>query len=369
MVNKNKKRIVFILAQLVSGGAEKVTMNIMSLLDKELFDIHLIVMDKNGPSLGLIPEKITLHDLNVSKTIFSVLKLRNKITQLDPDMIFSTLIRTHIALGLSLIGLNHDKKPIIIMRSPNSPKLLLENKQLNFVKRFLLEFAYKQCDYIFAQTPEMKEEIHLHHKIAKDKIKVFLNPVNINDIEKKLMNISSPFENDNHIHVVASGRLTKQKGFDFLIKSFKNVTEKNKNFKLYIIGEDNGEKINLQNLINFYGLENNIKFLGYQDNPYRFYYYADLFVLSSRWEGLPNTILENLYLRKPIIATKCIPFMTELIQDGVNGILVEVDNIEEMSEAILNYKKLHPSPSKHIHNKENLNNYFLFYLSEKECLK
>jgi len=68
--------------------------------------------------------------------------------------------------------------------------------------------------------------------------------------------------------------------------------------------------------------------------------YPDLFVLSSLWEGLPNAVLENIYLKKPIVATKCIPYMNKLIQNGENGFLVDLNSYKQFAEAILNYKKL-----------------------------
>ncbi len=360
-----KKRIVFVLAQLVGGGAEKVTMNIMSSLDKTLFDIHLIVMDKKGPSFDLIPDNVTLHDLKIPKTILSVFKLRRKIFEINPDIVFSSLIRTHITLFLALLATK--SRPIVIMRSPNSPKLLLQNRELPLIKKLLLDSAYKKSDYILAQTPEMKDELIFFHKIEKSKVLVFLNPVNIRDIEKKLNNISSPFTNEHDINVVASGRITEQKGFDTLIKAFSKVLKTNSNFHLYIIGEDvTGEKEKLLKMAQELKIEKHIHFLGFQKNPYRYYYFSDLFVLSSRWEGLPNTVLENLYLNKPIIATHCIPYMSKLITDGKNGLLVDVDNIEELADAILHYKTIDPKYSnKSFSDKSNVNELFLSFLENK----
>jgi glycosyltransferase involved in cell wall biosynthesis len=333
-----KTKLIFFLPGLHGGGAERVAVNILRKLDSQKHEIHLVLTEKKGRYLELIPEHVAVHDLKVSKTMFSILKLRKFVLLLNPDIIFSTLFRTHIAIDLALVGLTN--KPKIVYRSPNSPKLLLENNQLSLIMKTLLRRAYKNADTIIAQTPEMKDEIIKYHKIKKDKIIVMLNPVDTEHIDKSVKNIRNPFDNT-HINVVAAGRLTEQKGFDILIKSFSVVVKKDSLFKLYIIGEGSiGELSKLMKLVKKYNLEKYVEFLGFQENPYQYFYYSSLYVLSSRWEGLPNTVLENLYLKKPIVATNCIPIMSDLIKTGVNGILVDVENVDQLSDAILDYKTI-----------------------------
>ncbi len=333
-----KTKIMFVLPTLNGGGAERVAVNILRQLDLKKFKVTLVLVEKTGILLELIPSNIEIIDLGAKKTMFSILKLRKIISRVKPDIIFSTLIRTHIAVELALTGIK--KRPKIIYRSPNSPKLLLENNQLSVLMRKLLERAYRNADLILAQTPEMKDEIEKFHGIEANKITVFLNPIDSKLIDEKIQNIQNPFDR-NYINVVAAGRLIHQKGFDILIQSFQKVIERNNKFRLYIIGEDVvGEKKKLISLAKSIGLEKYIIFLGFQTNPYKYFYYSDLYVLSSRWEGLPNTVLENLYLKKPIVATKCISFMDTLIADGQNGILVDVGDQEALAQAILNYEKI-----------------------------
>jgi len=185
----------------------------------------------------------------------------------------------------------------------------------------------------------MKEETEIYHHIKKGNIRVLINPLDIELIEDSLED-KSLFDKK-YINVVASGRLSKEKGFDILIRAFQKVYIRNNNFRLYIIGPDydNQEK-KYEKLIEELDLSEIVNLLGFKTNPYKYYQHSDLFVLSSRWEGLPNAVLENIYLKKPIIATKCIPFMSQLIIDGENGFLVEVESIEELSDRILRYKEL-----------------------------
>ena len=251
-------KILFFIPQLVGGGAEKVSMNIIKLIDQNIFDVHLVVTTMEGSVYNEIPVGIKVHDLKTPRTLFSILKLRKLIIMLSPDIIFSSLFRGHIALNISLFGLK--KRPFVVLRSPNSPKLLFEYNKMDMKEKLLLENAYHRANLIVAQTPEMKDEIVEFHKIKKDKIKVFFNPIDIDMIDAKIKNTINPFSEE-EINIVAAGRITYQKGFDVLINSFKMIVDSNPSYKLYIIGENIlGEQEKLSALIDKLNLSNNVFF-------------------------------------------------------------------------------------------------------------
>ena len=339
------------------GGAEKVTINLIRALDRTLFELHIVVLTKEGSLYDFVPKDVILHILNVSKTSFSILRLRKLLIELRPDIVYSTLFRTHIALEMACSGFK--KRPATILRNPTSPKLVIAEGKLSFLEIFFSKIAYKKATYVLAQTPEMKEEMIEYFHINKEKIHVFINPLDISSIEEGINNKKNPF-NNNCINIVAAGRLGKEKGYDILIEAFEVVIKENQNYMLNIIGRDVGEKENLEKIIKNLSLDDKVKFWGEQKNPYQFFYYSDVYVLSSRREGLPNTVLENLYLQKPIIATRCIPFMNQLIRDGQNGLLVDVENIEQLAQAILTYQKINMSESEHLLPKQSdINKLFL----------
>jgi len=117
---------------------------------------------------------------------------------------------------------------------------------------------------------------------------------------------------------VASGRIREEKGYKFLLKSFMEVIKINPRYRLHILGGiGNGQYMEeLKQFINDNGLQKYVLFLGFKINPFHYYKFADLFVLSSKWEGLPNVVLEALYLQTPVVVTACIPYFRKLIKSG-----------------------------------------------------
>jgi glycosyltransferase involved in cell wall biosynthesis len=132
--------------------------------------------------------------------------------------------------------------------------------------------------------------------------------------------------------IVAAGRLAPWKGFDNLINAFELVRKK-KICRLVILG-DGPERKNLQNQINYLGLEDSIQLLGYVENPLKYFYRANIFVLSSRLEGMPNVLVEAIMCGCIPIATNCPTGPSEILGDQLNGFLVPVDDPGAMAKAI-----------------------------------
>jgi len=325
------KKILFILPHLNSGGAEKVTINFIRQLKKEKFDISLVVLKKTEQLLDLVPQNVKLVDLETKSTKKSFLKLTKYIKHNPQDVVFTS----HSRLAFLVMLL----KPFVkkfqhIARMQSSPVLEKKYSEYSFIVRFLYMLGFRSADVVIAQTKQMKKEALEVFKLNEYKVTVMNNPLDTINIDKLLRDASSPFL-EKEVNIVVSGRLRKEKGYDVLIKALPVILKEIPNLKLYVLGSDNGEYNSLKTLMEKFGLENNIIFLGFKKNPYIYYKYCDLFVLSSRREGFPNALLENYYLNTPIVATRCVPIVSELIEDGVNGYTCDVDDINCLSEKII----------------------------------
>ncbi|MDT8420833.1 MAG: glycosyltransferase [Desulfuromonadales bacterium] len=327
-----KKKIVFLDQRLDGGGAERVLCTIMRSLDPASYDIHLVLVGHLGTLKHLVPDYVKVHELRIANTRKALFPFISIMRSLKPSILFSTLSRTTL---LSLLARPLCPRFRVIARYPNMPSLETQEGGLSGWRRWLNIRFYRYAEVVIAQTAEMAKELVDYYNIPSQKVKVVNNPIDTSHIDSSLVDQKSPFSTE-HINVVASGRLLPQKGFDFLIKSFSEVVKSNKNYRLHILGENinNGKNL-LEGVVRSLQLSEFVTFHGYVNNPYPFYQFCDVYVLSSRWEGFPNTLLECLYLNKPIVSTRCVPIIERIVTDGENGFLVEVGDKRGLCAAIL----------------------------------
>ena len=319
-----KQKILFTLPNLNGGGAERVIVNIIKSLDKDKYDIKLLLVDRIGDFLELVPEYVEIISLDTKRTRNALPLLVKAIKEVNPEIIFSTTNRMNILVLISSYFINKQIK--IYVREPSLPSAQIKNKNISFLYQMLIRILYPRAYRVVAQTDEMKEEIQKYFGINKENIITLMNPIDTEMIDRNLKNIENHFD-EKYINLVAVGRLSYAKGYDILIEAMRDVVKEKNNYRLYILGEGEDRK-KLEDMIKDFGIEQNVFLLGFQKNPHKYIKYANAFVLSSRWEGLPNVVLESLYIGIPVIATKVVKILDELIIDGINGYLVNIDSID-----------------------------------------
>ena len=326
-----KRKILFFLPNSV-GGAERVTITIAKMLDVEKYDVMFVVVGRSlGDIVKFIPENYDtklLHVFNIWD--FAICKMVRLLKKERPQVVFSSLryLNVRVIAASNMVG---GIKTVV--RNENTLRTL---NMLNF---YLVKCSYPKADIVVAQQEEMKKEIIDEIKLPDDKVVVLHNPLDTESIDKKLETSTNPYPKVEGIKYVWVGRIGRHKGQDVLIKAFNIVHEKNNNSHLYFVGQysenDNYYRAICDETTNL-GLQNFVHFVGYTDNPYAWMKYADCFVLPSRNEGLPNSLIEAMYIGKPVVATTCIPVIERIVNDGINGILVKSEDYEAMAEAMLN---------------------------------
>ena len=327
-----KIKLAVVIPSLTPDGAERVIINILRNINLKKFEVTLILVDKRGGAKELIPASIPIIQLNVSRVRYSIPKLVKTLNSIRPDIIFSTLGHMNLLLlfSRSLLRFRHK----IIVREANTPSEDL--KKLPLIKRMIFRklyaWLYPKADIIVAQCKAMKMDLVKTFGLDEAKIVHIYNPIDL-DYIRRAMVAENPYKN-NRINVLAVGRLTRQKGFDILIEAFQHVAKVFHDAHLTILGQ--GElKEELESKVAKLGLSGKVSFEGFKKNPYPYYRYADVYVLSSRWEGFPNSLLEALACGCKVVATDCKSGPREILGDNEYGILVPPEDPEALARGII----------------------------------
>lgn len=327
-----KKKKVLIFVQDGVGGAERMSVLIGKNLDTKKFDVCFCLVDRKSESsiVDFIPNEMRTKRIHNKNPFQLMWKMVTMILWEKPHAVFSSVINLNNKY-LAFCWLYPKVK--VIIRCDNYLYTYTAKQQKMIAK------LYPKADWIIAQTQEMKDELVMQLGIDEKKVVVLQNPIDKQTIDKKVAEDISPYPDNGKKHFVAVGRFNKQKGFDMLIEAFINVYNKRKDVDLYIVGDntlENGEIYkNLVQKAKDNKVEKLVHCVGYKDNPYIFVKNADCFVLSSRWEGLPNVLIESLYLGTPAAAFKCIPVIERIIKDGVTGFCAEKENVESLTGAMI----------------------------------
>jgi len=311
---KKKISIIFILPDLETGGAERIVTTIANHLSRDLFDPKILLLRKEGGYLNLVKEDVEIIDIDTERIRHSLKPILKEIYKRKPQIVFSGFGEVNAYLSL-FIKLFPSTK--FIARETNVVSEHVTRKEIRFFYKF-----YNNYHQIIAQSDDMRQDLIGNFSVRESKIIKINNPVDFDFINSKL-NISSKPESFkyNFKNVVAIGNLSARKGFDNLLKVFSRL--KNENILLHILGDGRDKEI-LHQMKEFLGLKNVI-FHGRQENPYEFLKFADLFILSSRYEGFPNVLLEAGACGTYALANNCPGGITEIIQEGINGEISEHD--------------------------------------------
>ena len=329
-----KISIIFILPDLETGGAERIVTTIANHLPREKFEPKIMLLRKEGGYLEFLKEDVEIIDLKTPRIRHSLKPILKEIRKRKPDIVFSGFgeVNAYLALFIKLFP-----KIKFIARETNVVSQHVTRKEIRFFYKF-----YNNYHKIICQSDDMQNDLVESFKIKKEKIIKINNPVDFEFIEEKLENSIKPDSfSDDFKNVVAIGNLSSRKGFDNLLKVFSYL--KNEKIRLHILGDGKDKEL-LHQLKLDLELENVI-FHGQQKNPYQFLKFADLFVLSSRYEGFPNVLLEAGACGTYALANNCKGGINEIIQEKINGEISDIENHEEFAEKLKsvlkeNYEKV-----------------------------
>ena len=316
------KTILFILPDLSQGGAERVITTLCNELDRSKFCPKLVLFKKEGYYLNHLKSDVEIIELNISRIRYSIFKIIPLIKKLKPEIVFTGW--GEISAFLSPL-IPFFSKTKFITRETNVVSKHVTRKEILFFYRF-----YTNFHQIIAQSDDMKKDLIENFKINPSKIIKINNPVDFEMINELKDEIFEQDYNKSYIKIVSIGNLSQRKGFDLLLNVFQYL--KNEPIKLTIFG-DGRDKAELLQQKSDLQLEN-VSFFGKVNNPFPFVKQADLFILSSRYEGFPNVLLEAGACGTYSLANNCPGGINEIIQQGINGEIYDINDAEGFANKI-----------------------------------
>jgi glycosyltransferase involved in cell wall biosynthesis len=339
-----RKRVLFLMPNLGGGGAERVIVTLLQHLDRSRFEPHLALVEVAGPYLDEVPANVPLHDLKAKRIRRAFPGIIRLSWKLRPHAIHSTLCELNMATVLLKPFLPPGVR--VLIREGISPSAHnVHGRKHPWVWKWLYRWLYPRADRIICVGDFVADDLADSFRVPRRKLIRIHNPVDI-ELGRKLANATgNPYEGHGP-HLVAAGRLSKQKGFDILLEAMALVRNSLPNCVLTILGD--GElRSELLAQRERLGLIEAVHLIGFERNPYPYLQHADLFVLPSRFEGMPSVVIEALAVGTPVVASDCPGAVREILRDCPIARLVQPSDSRALAETIVaalnsTDRQLHP---------------------------
>ena len=328
-----RKLVMIIPTMNRKGGAQRVFFNLLSGINKDKFSITLIVNTYDANRDYAIPAGINLLSMNLRRSRFAIFRIILQIRKIEPDLVLSTM--GYMNLLLLIFKVLMPRRTRVLVRESNTVSEKIKGLPCPWLYKYLYKTYYKKSDGIIAQSHFMGHDLEKNFGVDPDLIRVFYNPVDVASLGYGAEVLPRAGLRGAENAFICIGRLTFQKGYDLLIQSLRHVTTR---FKLDIYG-DGPDRLYLQSLINDYELGDRVVLRGFTKFPHDRMREADALLLPSRFEGLPNVVLEAHCLGLPVIAFNGPGGTGEIIKSGVNGYLVAPYDCDGLANAISTFSR------------------------------
>ncbi len=330
-------KIALFMPTLSGGGIERNNLCVARELLRLGCSVDIVVANALGELRSSIPPGIRLEDMGIrlgqSRLLFAIRTLRRYLQESHPAILWSHSTEANL-IAIAAYKLSRVSSWLIVSEH-STLSARTKKPPHKRVLPFLARRLYPIADRIHAVSEGVAADLTNITGIAREAIRVIYNPIVSEEIiEGSQATLEHPwFAHGQPPVILGAGRLTQEKDFPTLIRAFAIVREK-RPAKLIILGEGK-DRPKLEALTKELGLEQEVDIHGFVDNPYAFMSRAHVFVLSSKWEGFGNVLVEAMACGTPVVSTDCPHGPREILQDGKYGSLVPVGNAKMLAQAIL----------------------------------
>ncbi len=308
-------RIMLVIHDMVSGGAERLMNYIVRHLDPSRFEAHLVLhrVDIAFP----LPEGLSVYDLGLThplKTLTAIDKLRSLLRSIRPQLLMAGALNPSLLCGEAVRGLAD--RPVCVSLVVNNPQIE-PGWRMPWVRR-----CYREFDHFIAVCGPLREMvIGVYPFIPAHCVHAWPTPVDV-DKARREAGEGSGLPRGKRARMVALGRLCSQKRYDIMFEALRQIRER-QDVELVILGEG-PLRGRLERYVDRLGLHDAVSMPGFSANPYPVLASADVYLMSSDYEGLPNVLMEAQALGVPVVSTDCPTGPAEIVAEGETGFLVPV---------------------------------------------
>ncbi len=326
-------RIALFTVSLEVGGAERVFVTLANGFAERGHSVQVVLTKPEGALRKELSPAVRIVDLRTYRIWRTVLPLARYLRRERPDALLSTLSQPNL---VAILAKRLARVPTrVVVREANTPTrefggaIRLKDR----VVPALIARVYRYADAIVAVSKGVQTDLLRLTGLPQTRIPCIYNPVITQELlQKREAAVEhSWFAEGAPPVVLAVGRLTAQKDFPTLLRAFARLPAP---ARLLILGEGE-QRAELEQLAQQLGIAKRVQLPGYEPNPFRYMRRASVFVLSSRYEGLPNALIQAMACGCPVVATDCPSGPREILADGKYGALVPVGDVDALADAIL----------------------------------
>jgi glycosyltransferase involved in cell wall biosynthesis len=329
-------KICLIISSLSAGGAERVLSLMANHWAGKGHDVTLMTLASVASDFYAVDLRVKRVGLDLMRAsphqfagAFNNLRrlgvLRLAIRHAEPDVVVSFMAETNVLVLLASRGL---RLGVIV-----SERVDPSRHSIGTVWSWLRRRLYRRADRVVVQSEQVRDWFGAF--VGRERLTIIPNPVNVtNESNNGVSMAGMTGGRSNRPTMIGMGRMTSQKGFDLLLKAFSIAVRELPEWRLVLLGEGE-ERSALEQLAERLGLAGKVFFPGRVQTPQAILRQAELFVLSSRYEGFPNALLEAMSCALPVISFDCQSGPSEIIRDGIDGLLVPAEDVEALASAMM----------------------------------
>jgi glycosyltransferase involved in cell wall biosynthesis len=295
--------------------------------------VDLVLARAEGPLAASVPSCVRIVDLGASRTFAAVVPLTRYLRAVRPDGMITAVSHANL-VGVIATTLARNGIPVVVSeQSQLSTGIAHAQRLRDRWTPFLMRLLFPRAAAVTAVSQGVADDLVARTGLKPGSVTVVSNPVMAEDLKHQARRpLEHPWFGPGHGPIViAAGRLTEQKDFPCLLRALALLPQYG--VRAVILG-DGEDRRQLESLVSELGLDDTVKIAGHVDNPYPYLAAASVFVLSSRWEGLPTVLLEALALGVPIVSTDCPSGPREILEGGRLGRLVPMGDPYALADAI-----------------------------------